>query len=173
MSWDAHVVMAVSQPGPAEEGCGGLYHCLPPLVPGVSSQPLPPHSGHSKLCREGAFRVGSLQDAGIGAGTHSAWCPKPGAGHRKEPSRECWEMGLGGQSFRPVHVSRGKEDAIWKRTPSLVCLVISAPSLSAVLLPAQAAVSLLHRPLPGHAAGTGSPLLLAKGLCTCPQPASW
>lgn len=30
----------------------------------------------------------------------------------------------------------------------------------------------LHGALLGHAAGIGSPLLLAKGLCTCPQLAS-
>lgn len=134
MSWDAHVVMAV--PGPAEEGCGGSYHCLPPLVPGVSSQPLPPRSGQAKLCREGALVAGSLQGAGragTGPGPHSACCPKLGAGDRREPSSECWETGLGGQSSCPIPGSRVKEDAIRKQTPSLGCLVISAPSLSAVL----------------------------------------
>lgn len=77
MSWDAHVVMAVlwHHPDSAGEGCSGLYCCLPPLVPGVTGQPLPPHSGHPKLHREDPLRKGSLQVAGkarIGAGDPAA-----------------------------------------------------------------------------------------------------
>lgn len=83
MAWDTHVVMAVPQhqSGPAGEGCGSLYCCLPPLVPGASGQLLPPHSGHPKLCREDLLRVGSLQGsgrAGIGTGDPAAVAPNLG-----------------------------------------------------------------------------------------------
>lgn len=93
-------------------------------------------------------------------------------------------MGLGGQSSRPIPVSRGKEDAIWKQPPeegasAVGCLAELVPAASLALLffllsspPTLLGrcLTLLHGVPLGPAAGTSSPLSLAKGLCTCPQP---
>jgi len=192
MSQDAHTVMAVPRhrPGPAGEGCGRLDRCLPLLIPGISGQPLPARSGHPKL-------QGGSPWNGVPAGYWEGWdrswgpgstCyPKVGAGDREEPSRERWEMGLAGQSSCPIPVSRGNEDAIWKRTPeeaalALGCLAELIPAALIALLLLSLLSSLptlldccltpfLHGAPLCHEAGTASPLSLAKGIWTCPQPA--
>lgn len=149
MFWDAHTVMAVPrhQPGPAGEGCSGLYRCLPPLVPGVSGQPHPPHSGHPKLCREDPLRVGSLQSGGrAGIGSGSTRCHKLEVRDREEPSRECWGGGAGwAELLSHPHLQRQGEccleastggGCLGSRLPGRACpcsLISSAPSLSVVL----------------------------------------
>lgn len=114
MYWDAHAVMAVPrhQPGPAGEGCSGLYCCLPPLVAGVSGQPLPPHSGHPKLWREDPLRVGSLQAAGragIGAGDPAApTAPNLGQGTGKSPAGSSGRWGWVGRALVPSPSLEGR-----------------------------------------------------------------
>lgn len=96
-------------------------------------------------------------------------------------------MRLGGQNSFFIPFSGAEEDGIWKQTLEEAALTVGwleglVPAASLFLL-----LSLLSflttvlgcclSPFPhgaplGHAAVTGSPLLLAKGLCTCPQSAS-